>query len=225
MRAGLFAYLTRRRAPVALGNLETTEPASRAFGFDRGTPIDRHYIERFLERNAGAVRGRVLEIGDDEYTRRFGGDAVDSVDVLHAGEGNPQATVVADLTDAPQIPDASYDCVICTQTLLLIYDVPAAVATIRRILRRGGTALVTVPGVSRICRAEAGEWGDFWRFTSMSARRLFEDGFAAVDVETYGNVLAATAQLHGIASEELDPAALDEHDPDFEVVIGVRASA
>jgi SAM-dependent methyltransferase len=169
----------------------------------------------------------VLEIGDDEYARRFGGDAVEAIDVLHAGEGNPQATIVADLTDAPQIADGSYDCVICTQTLLLVYDVRAAVATIARILRPGGTALVTLPGVSRICRAEAEEWGDFWRFTSMSARRLFEEAFdpAAVEVETHGNVLAATAQLHGIAASELDPAELDAHDPDFEVLIGVRAVA
>jgi peptidoglycan/xylan/chitin deacetylase (PgdA/CDA1 family)/SAM-dependent methyltransferase len=210
-----------------LGDLRTTTPISPGFGFERGLPVDRHYIERFLDGRRDAVRGRVLEIGDDEYTRRFGGEAVDSVDVLHAGAGNPQATIVADLTDAPEIPDASYDCVICTQTLLLIYDVRAAIATIARILRPGGTALVTVPGVSRICRAEADEWGDFWRFTSMSARRLFEEAFApaAVEVEAYGNVLAATAQLHGIASGELDAAELDAHDADFEVLIGVRAIA
>jgi peptidoglycan/xylan/chitin deacetylase (PgdA/CDA1 family)/SAM-dependent methyltransferase len=226
-RAGRAARRAAARPRVGgldLGDLRTTKPVSPGFGFERGLPVDRHYVERFLERHAAAVRGRVLEIGDDGYTRRFGGDAVDSIDVLHADEGNPQATIVADLTDAPEIADATYDCVICTQTLLLIYDVRAAVATIRRILRPGGTALVTVPGLSRVCRAEAGEWGDFWRFTSMSARRLFEE-FRSVDVETFGNVLAGTAQLHGIASDELDQAELDAHDPDFEVVIGVRATA
>ena len=210
---------------LRLGSLRRLTPLSRNYGFDRGTPIDRYYIERFLTRHARDVRGRVLEVGDDEYTRRFGGERVEAVDVLHVDEGNPQATIVADLTDAPQIPDASFDCVICTQTLLLIYDVPAAIRTLHRILRPDGVVLVTVPGVSRICRQEADAWGDFWRFTSMSSRRLFEEAFGSgeVGVETYGNVLAAVGMLHGIAAEELGAGDLDSHDPDYEVLIGVRA--
>jgi SAM-dependent methyltransferase len=210
---------------VRLGSLGRTRPISRNYGFERGTPVDRYYIDRFLAEHAADVRGRVLEIGDDEYTRRFGGSRVEQSDVLHASPGNPQATVVADLADAPAIADASFDCVICTQTLLLIYDVRAAVATLRRILAPGGVALVTVPGVSRICREEADEWGDYWRFTSDSAARLFGDEFGAGDVrvQSYGNVLAATAMLHGLAAEEIRPRRLDDRDRDFEVIVGVRA--
>ena len=210
---------------VRFGSLKRTRPISRNYGWERGTPVDRFYIERFLSAHANDVGGRVLEIGDDEYTRRYGGGAVTRGDVLHAGPGNPQATIVADLADAPEIADASFDCVICTQTLLLIYDLKAAVATLHRILAPGGVALVTVPGVSRICREEADEWGDYWRFTSDSARKLFTDefGYGTVDVEAYGNVLAATAMLHGLAAEEVKPARLDERDRDFEVLIGVSA--
>ena len=210
---------------VRLGSLRRTTPISRNYGWERGTPIDRFYIDRFLTQHATDVAGRVLEIGDDEYTRRYGADRVTQSDVLHASEGNPQASIVADLADAPQIADATFDCVICTQTLLLIYDVRAAVATLHRILKPGGTALITVPGVSRICRDEADEWGDYWRFTSDSAARLFADEFGAQDTITtaYGNVLTATAMLHGLAAEDLKPAQLDDRDRDFEVLIGVRA--
>ena len=210
---------------VRLGSLKRTTPISRNYGWERGTPIDRFYIDAFLTQHAGQITGRVLEIGDDEYTRRYGGDRVTHSDVLHAAEGNPSATIVADLADAPQIADASFDCVICTQTLLLIYDVPKAVATIHRILEPGGTALITVPGVSRICREEADEWGDYWRFTSDSATRLFADEFGAQNTTTtaYGNVLTATAMLHGLAAEDLKPKQLDDRDRDFEVLIGVRA--
>jgi SAM-dependent methyltransferase len=210
---------------LRLGSLRRVTPISGTYGFDRGTPVDRYYIERFLTRHASDVRGRVLEVGDDEYTRRFGGERVESADVLHVEEGNPEATIVADLTDAPQIPAERFDCVICTQTLLLIYDVPAAIRTLHRVLRPGGVVLATVPGVSRICREEADAWGDFWRFTSMSARRLFEEAFGdgAVRVEAYGNVLAAVGMLHGIAAEELRAGELDVQDPDYEVLIGVRA--
>jgi SAM-dependent methyltransferase len=210
---------------VRLGNLRRTTPISRNYGWERGTPIDRHYIDRFLTQHSKDIHGRVLEIGDDQYTRRYGGGRVTHTDVLHASEGNPSATIVADLTDAPQLADATFDCVICTQTLLLIYDVRKAVATLHRILKPGGTALVTVPGVSRICREEADEWGDYWRFTSDSATRLFADQFGEENTKTtaYGNVLTATAMLHGLAAEDLKPQQLDDRDRDFEVLIGVRA--
>ena len=208
-----------------LGHLSTTEPLSREFGFDRGTPVDRLYIEAFLERHAADVRGRVLEVGDDGYSRRFGDANVREIDVLHGAEGNPQATIVADLANAPHLADGTWDCAICTQTLLLVYDVRAAAATLHRVLRPGGVALVTLPGVSRLCAGESDPWGDYWRFTSMSARRLFEEAFPGgqVEVEAHGNVLAATAQLHGIAAEELDPADLRARDPAYEVLIAVRA--
>jgi SAM-dependent methyltransferase len=210
---------------VRLGSLNRTTPISRNYGWERGTPIDRFYIDRFLMQHTNDVQGRVLEIGDDEYTRRYGAGDVTRSDVLHASAGNASATIVADLADAPQLADATFDCVICTQTLLLIYDLHKAVATIHRILKPGGTALVTVPGVSRICREEADEWGDYWRFTSDSATRLFADEFGPqnVAVTAYGNVLTATAMLHGLAAEDLKPKQLDDRDRDFEVLIGVRA--
>jgi SAM-dependent methyltransferase len=210
---------------LRLGSLRRTTPISSDYGFDRGTPVDRHYIERFLIEHAADVKGRVLEIGDDEYTRRFGGTRVTRSDVLHAAEGNPSATIVGDLTDAPQLESSAFDCVICTQTLLLIYDVRAAIETLERILAPGGVLLLTVPGTSRICRPEADTWGDWWRFTSMSLKRLLEERFPenAVETTAYGNVLTATAMLHGIAAEELKQSELDANDPDFEVTLTARA--
>src|SRR6185503_1474005 len=56
------------------GDLRRLRPVSRTFGYDRGLPVDRYYIESFLERNRRDIDGRTLEIGDDEYTRRFGGE-------------------------------------------------------------------------------------------------------------------------------------------------------
>ena len=215
-----------RRGRVRFGSLRRLTPVSDLFGYDRGQPIDRYYIEDFLGRHGGPggdIAGRVLEIGDDMYTRRFGAGVTRS-DVLHVEEGNPHATIVADLTRADHIESGSFDCIVCTQTLLLIYDVRAAIATLARVLRPGGVVLATVPGISRIC-GEIDFWGDYWRFTRASARRLFEEAFPPgdVQVETYGNVLAAVAFLHGLAAHELKREELDLHDPNFEVLIGVRA--
>lgn len=209
---------------VSFGDLRRVTPISRIFGFDRGQPVDRYYIEGFLARNADDVKGRVLEVGDDTYTRRFGGARVTRGDVLYVSEGNPQATIVADLSRADHIPSEIFDCIILTQTLHLVYDVRAAISTLRRILRPGGVLLATFPGISQIDHYDwGGSW--YWAFTALSARRLFEEVFSASDlkIETYGNVLAAISFLQGLAAEELRKEELDYNDADYEVTIAVRA--
>ncbi len=201
-------------------------PVSRVFGLDRGRPIDRHFIETFLDRCRADIRGRVLEIGDDHYTRQYGGDRVDRADVLHAVEGNPKATLVGDLTTGAGIPADAYDCIILTQTLQHVFEVRAAIANTQRALKPGGVLLATVPGISQISRYDMDRWGDFWRFTSLSVRRLLETAFPAdaLVVETHGNVALATAFLEGMAVEDLGPGDLEHRDPDYELLITVRAT-
>lgn len=211
---------------VDWGGLRRLTPINRNWGFERGQPVDRHYIERFLAEHAADVRGRVLEIADATYTRRFGGQRVTHSDVLHAVAGNPAATIVGDLARGEKIPSDSFDCIICTQTLLVIYDVHAAVRTLHRILKPGGVLLVTIPGgCHQVTSWDMEHWGDYWRFTRLSARRLFEEVFppANVAIESHGNVLAAIAFLHGVTAGELRLEELDYRDPEYEVSITVRA--
>ncbi len=211
---------------VDLGDLARTTPVSDVFGLDRGTPIDRYYIEGFLGRHATLIRGRVLEIGDRTYTERFGGGDVERSDVLHLTGESPDATIIADLTHAPEIADGTFDCIILTQTLHFTYAMEDAVAELHRILRPGGSVLCTVPGISQISRYDMDRWGDFWRLTDLSTRSLFGTAFDAtlVEVETYGNVFAAVAFLHGLALEEVSTADLDVHDRDYQVIVAVRAT-
>jgi glycosyltransferase involved in cell wall biosynthesis len=211
---------------VRFGTLRRITPVSRRFGWDRGgLPVDRYYIERFLQQHARDIAGHLLEVRDDAYTRRFGGTNVTRSDVLHPTADNEKATIVADLTSADHIPSNTFDCILLTQVLPFILDVPAAVRTLHRILRPGGVVLASVPGISHIVRYDMDRWGDYWRFTSLSARRLFECGFPQGDVrvEAHGNVLAATAFLQGLSSRDLRPDELDYRDPDYEVLITVRA--
>jgi glycosyltransferase involved in cell wall biosynthesis/SAM-dependent methyltransferase len=209
---------------VHFGDLRRLRPISEVWGYDRGEPVDRHYIEGFLSEHAADIKGRVLEVADNSYTRRFGGERVTTSDVLHAEADNPEATIVADLTRGEGIPSHAFDCVVLTQTLQFIYDVPAALRTVHRILKPGGVALVTVPGISQISRYDMDNWGHFWSFTSLSARLLVEEAFpgATVEIKTYGNVLTTAAFLYGLASGELRQAELDHHDRDYEMIIAVR---
>jgi hypothetical protein len=215
----------RRSAPGPELPLLPDEPVSRTFGFERGKPVDRWYIERFLAEHAADVRGRVLEVAESTYTGWYGGDDVTASDVLYAAECNPDATIVGDLTTGAGIPEAAYDCFICTQTLQVIYDIRAAVAGTRRLLAPGGVLLATLPGISQISREDNRDWGDWWRFTARSAQRLFSDvyGEEHVQVRQHGNVHAAAAFLYGLAAEDLAASALESTDPDFHLVMTVRA--
>ena len=216
-------------------------PASRTHGRDRGGAIDRYYIEDFLKRHAGEgdygagdIKGRVLEITDNAYTRKYGrirskgeaqpGDVTQS-DVLDVSDANPRATIVGDLTVETDLPENAFDCIICTQVLLIVYDYRAALKSMYRALAPGGTLLMTNPGISRICRPDIDLWGDYWRFTSLSIRRLLEEHFPAenVKVEAYGNVRAAAAALYGLSAKELKQEELDLRDHDYEVIVAARA--
>jgi len=197
---------------------------SRQFGYDRGQPVDRWYIERFLGENAENIRGTVLEVGDAAYTRQFGGRRVQRSDVLNVHPGDSDTTFVADLADAPSVPSGAFDCLIVTQTLHLIYDLEAAVRTLHRILRPGGVALVTVPGISPI---SIDAWGQswFWSLTPLAADRLFGDVFGAANTEVvgWGNVSSAIAFLQGRSAEELRPRELEVVDPQYPLLVTIRA--
>ncbi len=211
---------------VRFGSLRRLAPISRKWGKDRGgLPIDRYYIERFLAAHASDIRGRVLEVGDDVYTNQFGGAAVEHSDVLHAAAGNPKATIIGDLTDAEHVPSNAFDCVILTQVLQFIDDPQAAIRTLNRILRPDGVLLLTASGISQISRFDMERWGEFWRFTTLSLQRLLTSEFPVdgVRVESFGNVLASVAFLHGLAAHELRQEELDYQDPDYQLLIAAWA--
>src|SRR3954468_9169051 len=218
----LFRRFTRERRRVGL---RVHEPVSTQFGLDRGRPVDRFSIESFLEQNKDLIRGRVLEVQERTYTDWFG-TAVNQSDVLHAGPGNPEGTLVGDLTTGEGIPQGAYDCIILTQTLPFIYDVRAAVRGTRTALKPGGAILATVPGISQISREDMRDWGDWWRFTSASAKRLFEEEYGADNVQTevHGNLVAACALLYGLAQEELTREELERRQDDYEVIVTIKAT-
>ena len=217
-----------RYPPVGLvrfGSLRRLHPIGRIFGSEWGQCIDRYYIESFLARHALDIHGHVLEVADNTYTRQFGGRRVHLSDVLHVSPDHPGATLCVDLTNAAHMPSETFDCIIFTQTLQFIYDVRAALHTLCRILKPGGVLLATCHGISQIARWDMDHWGEYWRFTSLSAGKLVTEAFpaASVTVQAYGNVLAAMAFLHGLVAEELRQEELDYCDPDYEVLITIRA--
>ncbi len=209
---------------MRVGRISITRPLSKASGFDRGLPIDRYYIERFLALHSADIRGRVLEAGDDSYSRRFGAGQVTRQDVVNIDSRDPSTTIAGDLAAPGTLPEGTFDCVLLTQTLQDVFDVPAALAHIRRSLRPGGVALLTFPGVAPI---SPDDWRDsfYWRFTAPSVQRLLADAFepAGIEVSPYGNLYAATAFLHAAAAQEVSEKKLQPVMPDYAIVIAARA--
>ncbi len=221
-KAGI--YKSPPLGKINFGDFNRTTPFNKEFGYSRGGPVDRYYIENFLRQQSGSIKGRVLEIGGNEYTLQFGGSKVTQSDVLNIDDKNPKATFIGDLSSIPILPADSFDCIILTQTLHLIYSYKEALETCNRILKPGGTLLITVPGISHI---DQGEWRKYWlwSFTQTSITRLLTEIFPAENilVETYGNVLVATAFLYGIGLPEIKKEQMDDNDPHYQVIISASA--
>jgi SAM-dependent methyltransferase len=190
------------------------------WGYDRGLPIDRRYIEAFLAAHGDDIRGDVLEVKDDGYSRRFG-HALDRVDVLDVDTANTRATVVGDLGGDLDAADASYDCFVLTQTLQYVWDVRRAIEHAHRLLRPSGVLLLTVPAV---VRHEPGDH-DLWRFTRGSVERLLATQFDAdaVEVQSRGNLVTTLAVAAGLSAGDLGDGAFAADDERYPVIVAARA--
>lgn len=206
------------------GRIGAVRPLSAKWGLDRGTPIDRYYVNDFLMRHRSDVKGRVLEVKHDDFASRIGGKNVDRLDIVSLEADNPNATIVGDIADPDTLPKATFDCVILTQTLHLIFDMAIALENLRLSLRPGGVALITVPGITPILTDATFPW--YWSLTEQALRRLLMQQFdeEQIELQTYGNLFSATAFLHAAAVEEVTLRKLDRRDPSYPVTIAARVA-
>ena len=146
-------------------------------------------------------------------------------EILHYDNSNQNATIIGDLTRKESLPSNEIDCFICTQTFNVIYDIKKAIEGAHFLLKENGILLATVAGLTQISRYDMERWGDYWRFTDLSIKKLFEEsGFNEVEVTVFGNILAAIALLQGLAVEDLPEASLlDNVDQDYQITIGIVA--
>lgn len=215
------AALTRIAYPLAGYWVVTksVKPLSTKLGFDRGTPIDRYYIDKFLRLNSKYIQGSCLEVGDNRYTRKYGRKVTHS-DVLDKDKQNKQATIYGDLNHLP-IADNTYDCIVLTQVLGMIDEYDLALAELKRILKPGGVLLFTGSYFIRTHDTTP----SFWRFTVNGACHVFGKFFpkASLYVSSYGNVLVGQYFWVGAATEELSSTELDYNDPHYPCLVVVRA--
>lgn len=221
MKKTLITFLKAIRRAFVLFMYPRLQPLSTKHGYDRGTPIDRFWIEKFLSLHKETIQGVVLEITDNQYTEKFGGKKVVRSDVLDINRKNKNATIYGDLRNLKDtIKNNTYDCVILTHVLGMIDQYDAALSELYRILKPGGVLLFTSATMAPAYNPET----NFWRFTAAGAKYIFAKQFGSnVLVQTYGNVLAGRAFWAGMAQEELKREELEYNDPRFPVIVAARA--
>ena len=200
------------------GNLRRVTPISTSYGFDRGTPLDRYYLDGFLRGNQPVIAGRVLEVQVPAYTKRFGRGVQES----HSVDINPRfgATYTCDLADAPQIPSDYYDCLLLPNTLQHLEALRPALRTTLRVTKPGGTILASAAGFLPLIP----DGGDFWRLSAQGWHRLLAEEWPGCEivVRSHGNCVAAIAAMHGLAHEELTAEELDVEDQRYPVLVTIR---
>lgn len=198
---------------------------SKDMGCDRGTPIDRYYIENFLNNQKKYITGNVMEIGDNSYTLKYGRNIANSY-ILTADkkQENCKKSVViyGDLQTGLGCENDFLDCFILTQTLPFIYDVKSAAANIVNMLNKGGVALITVSGISMLSMYDDSRWGHYWGFTETSLKKLFENivGDEQIEIFSMGNPKTAAAFLYGLSVEDLERKDFEINDSLIPVTIG-----
>lgn len=217
--------ITPQVGKINFGDFKNTKPIARDYGMTRGNPIDRYYIEKFLKENSAAIKGHVLEIGDNYYTTKFGGLHVVKSDVLHLNNSNQKATIIGDLSNLPQVEDNMFDCIVLTQTLQFIYDYKKALDTCQRILKPGGTLLLTVPSIAPL---DDREWGSlyYWSFTDKGILKLLQEVFqneSIIEVNHLGNVFTSTAFLQGLCLADIPKEKLEFNDPFIQMIVTGKA--
>lgn len=215
------AYKPQSRYMLFSVPKKSLSPISDKYGYDRGTPIDRYYIEYFMQSIQDLVGGVCLEITDNSYTKKFGAHRVHRSDVLDIDPKNPKANITADLRSMPNVPDNTYDTIIATHTFGVIDDYESALRECARILKPGGRLVTTVSSLGVAAEPDKA----FWRFTDNSLRYLLEKYFdsSTLHLETHGNVLSGQAFWVGLSAEELTEKELLNKDRRFAVIVAAVA--
>ena len=197
---------------------------SNDYGDSRGTPITRFYIQHFFLNLIPFDWGNCLEFEDNRYIDHFGKNVAKNITFKLSNEYSKQDNFIyGDLTNFSILPKEKFDLIVCTNVLNFIFDVESAIKGIHKMLKKNGKCIVTVDGPSsHISRYDMDRWGDFWRFTNLSAKRLFErSNFKIEQSTTYGNPYACSAQLNGFSIQDIDQSKLLPSEEDYQLLIAL----
>lgn len=146
----------------------------------------RDFVHRFL---AGSkVTGPILDVGCGYKSHRAEILAIfPDVDVITVDSNKavgPDHCAKAE--DMSVIGSETIGCVLCTELLEHVRDPRPVIREIKRVLRQGGIAVVSVP--FRVGIHEKVNQPDYWRFTPRGLQVLLEEQFQNVRIECVGEI-------------------------------------
>ncbi|WP_169221635.1 methyltransferase domain-containing protein [Brasilonema sp. UFV-L1] len=200
------------------GDLKRRFPICHKFGFTRGTPVDRYYLDKFISEIRHQVVGSVLEIGgvllNKEIYQLSVATEYQTLDLV----SRPGVTVVGDAHDSTIIMPESLDTVLVFNVLEHCHNPWVVVQNIYSWLRVGGKCFCMVPSAQKLHSLPK----DYWRPLPDGMKQLFQD-FSESNLHIYGNPLTVLASFMGVAAEELSPQDLDDFHPDYPVATCIAA--
>lgn len=146
----------------------------------------RIFIDQFLNNQVRRLSGSILDIGGKKKNTRgeFSRPTGDEYNWIIL---NIDATVEPDiLSDATAIPldDQTMDCFLLCEVMEHLEDPNKVIAEANRVLKPGGTGIITVPFMYPI----HADPNDFQRFTASKLKNIFENnGFSVTSCEAMGN--------------------------------------
>lgn len=145
-------------------------------------------LNRFAEPRLRELQGDIVVIGagKEPYATLMPRAAAIVATDIDKHEG---IDLVADAHALPFPPEA-FDCLVAIEVFEHLHDPRQAAAEVLRVLKRNGTALVTVPFLFRV----HGDPYDFQRWTSRGLEVLFQD-FSEVTVQPFGNRLHVISDI------------------------------
>lgn len=195
------------------------QPVSLQFATERGTPVDRFYIDEFLKSHSKFIQGDVLEIEDATYTKRYGKGLHHSI-VTDVSSTAQDVDFNSNLETGEGIRENIADCFILTQTLMYIFDLKTAVENIYRTLKPNGVALITCSGLSQNSRRCMDNYGAFFNFNAAALKKMFSnDKMTVLETGSYGNVKTVVAHLTGLCQEDLQTDDFLPSDPYYPLIV------
>jgi SAM-dependent methyltransferase len=205
--------LTPASHQIAMGDMRRSIPFCPSYGYSRGTPIDRYYLARFVDKVRPLVIGRALEIGGRKGNHRLYGFTETSDYLTMDLEHDEHSDIVGDAQNANEKYNSTFDSIVLFNVLEHCEKPWLVARNAHAWLKPGGRLFALVPTVQRLHRDPM----DYWRLMPDAMQSILGD-FENVEVSTFGNLLTVNAALYGIAAEELRDYELNDINPEYPVV-------
>ena len=166
------------------------KPLEKVFAYNR---LRR---DKWMMRHANNIPSgsKVLDVGAGgcpykslfSHCEYFSHDFVQlSPEQIQDQKGYGKIDFVSDILDIP-VPDNSYDIILCTEVIEHVPDPIAVIKEISRILKPGGTLLITAPLQSGLHQEPYHFYGGFTKY--WYRKFLVENNFSEINIEPNGSL-------------------------------------